>query len=167
MTSQTLICLWRMPASNAKTTKPMLPWKPFFFPFVHGNPNNLAACQTVAMAQLSVRTCRGFVLWPFWIAFPFKVWGGKKRCINVGCEMFRSAGGGNPSEIPQFKNYNQSINIFPSKCNCAWKNVIQIKWSLFVARVWNLFHLKRTRKNIFLFVVDLDNKTELLPHWHN
>lgn len=35
----------------------------FFLPFVHGNPNNLAACQTVAMAQLSVRTCRGFVLW--------------------------------------------------------------------------------------------------------
>lgn len=34
----------------------------FFFPFVHGNPNNLAACQTVAMAQLSVRACRGFVL---------------------------------------------------------------------------------------------------------
>lgn len=40
----------------------------FFFPFVHGNPNNLAACQTVATAQLSVRTCRGFVLWTFWSA---------------------------------------------------------------------------------------------------
>lgn len=122
MTSPTLICLWRMPASNGKTTKPMLPWKPFFFSFsllCMATPTTwqLAklllwhSCQSEHAGDL----CYG---WAFSIASPLKVKVKKKKCrrwkAGGGAWLVR---GGIPLKYQQFKNYNQSINKLPYKCH--------------------------------------------------